>query len=122
MVAPREPVPRKFALLIGVSEYGEGFEPLSAPPNDVAAVQRVLQSPDLGGFDPAQVKTLINPGPIEMQRNILELFSQSRKDDWILLFFSGHGITNDENHLYFCTRRPLFCKVLHLYSSHNMYE
>jgi Caspase domain len=41
----------KIALLIGVSEYGEGISPLSAALNDLEAMERVLQNPNLGAFE-----------------------------------------------------------------------
>ena len=94
--------PRKLALLIGVSDYGDGFERLSAPPQDVAALQRVLENPELGGFD--QVNTLLNPEPTEMRLQIEALFTGSTRDDLILLFFSGHGITDDSYKLYLTSR------------------
>lgn len=89
---------RKVALLIGVSEYGEGLPPLSAAPNDVAALQRVLEHPQMAGFD--QVDVLIGPGLVEMQDAILQLFADCARDDLLLLYFSGHGITDDLNRLY----------------------
>ena len=92
---------RKVALLIGVSEYGEGIPSLSAPPNDVAAMKQVLENPEMGGFE---VKTLLNPEPTPMRKEIKKLFSSSGKGDLVLLFFSGHGITDDENKLYLATR------------------
>jgi len=95
-------MPRKIALLIGVSEYGNGIPPLSAPPNDVEAIRRVLEDPNLGGFD--AVKPLINPDLEKMQIEIEWLFANRRRDDLLLLFFSGHGITDDDNHLYLTTR------------------
>ncbi|MBE9202075.1 MULTISPECIES: caspase family protein [unclassified Nodularia (in: cyanobacteria)] len=91
----------KIALLIGVSEYGEGITPLSSPLNDVEAMQRVLQEPNLGGFE--QVKPLLNPNAIAMRKAIQTLFKEASKEDLILFFFSGHGITNDEGHLYLTT-------------------
>ncbi|MGB3590827.1 MAG: caspase family protein, partial [Nonlabens sp.] len=95
-------MPRKLALLIGVSDYGEGFDPLSAPVKDVAALQRVLANPEMGHFD--EVKTLTNPGLVEMRREIGTLFSTSQKDDLVLLFFSGHGVTDDDYRLYLTTK------------------
>jgi hypothetical protein len=92
----------KIALLIGVSEYGEGISPLSAALNDVEAMERVLQNPNLGGFE--QVERLLNPDAIAMRKAIQKLFRQAAKDDLVLLFFSGHGILNDEDHLYLTTR------------------
>jgi formylglycine-generating enzyme required for sulfatase activity len=95
-------VPKKVALLIGVSQYGEGLPPLLAAPNDVAALQRVLENSEMGGFD--QVEPLIDPGLVDMQQAIRKLCSHCQKDDLLLLYFSGHGLTDDSNHLYFATR------------------
>ena len=39
---------KKIALLIGVSEYGAGIPPLLSALNDVEAMERVLQNPNLG--------------------------------------------------------------------------
>ena len=78
---------RKVALLIGVSEYGEGIPPLSAPLNDVAAMKRVLENPNMGGFD--EVETLINPDIPAMQTAVQQIFANLRKDDLVVLFFSG---------------------------------
>jgi hypothetical protein len=64
--------------------------------------QRVLQNPSLGGFE--QVERLLNPTDSEMRRAIQKLFKEAGKDDLVLLFFSGHGITNDDGHLYLTTR------------------
>ena len=52
-------VGRKIALLIGVGDYGAGLKSLQCPVNGVTAMQTVLQNPEIGGFDEAQV--LINP-------------------------------------------------------------
>jgi hypothetical protein len=92
----------KIALLIGVSEYGEGIPPLSSALNDVEAMERVLQNPNLGGFE--QVERLLNPDAIAMRQAIQKLFKGASKDDLVLFFFSGHGITNDQEHLYLATK------------------
>jgi uncharacterized caspase-like protein len=91
----------KVALLIGVSEYEPGLNPLPAAVRDVEAMQRVLQDPETGGFD--EVKPLSNPDPQTMQYEIETLFSSRGKDDLTLLFFSGHGVKDDSNNLYFAT-------------------
>ncbi|MEM7769274.1 MAG: caspase family protein [Cyanobacteria bacterium P01_A01_bin.37] len=93
---------KKSALVIGVSEYGADIPPLSAPPQDTDAIKEVLSNANLAAFD--QVETLLNPDPVEMQTAMMHLFSQASKDDLILLYFSGHGITDDENRLYLSTR------------------
>jgi WD40 repeat protein len=95
-------MPKKIALLIGVSQYGEGIPPLSSALNDVEAMQRVLQNPNLGGFE--QVERLLNPDMTAMRQAIQKLFKGASKDDLVLFFFSGHGITNDQDHLYLATK------------------
>jgi uncharacterized caspase-like protein len=96
-----KPAPKKVALLIGVSEYKAGLPPLPAAPNDVEAMQRVLQDPNMGGFD--VVEPLLNPDPFAMQDAIERLFAECQKDDLALLFFSGHGITDDNGRLFLTT-------------------
>ncbi|MBD2279100.1 caspase, EACC1-associated type [Aphanizomenon flos-aquae] len=93
---------KKIALLIGVSEYGAGIPPLLSALNDVQAMERVLQNPNLGNF--AQVERLLNPDSVAMRIGIQKLFKNAGKEDLLLFYFSGHGITNDDNHLYLATR------------------
>jgi len=92
----------KVALLIGVSEYDPGLNPLPAAVKDIEALRRVLQDPEMGGFD--EVKTLANPDAHTMQLEIETLFDGRTRDDLILLFFSGHGIKDDAGRLYFASR------------------
>jgi branched-chain amino acid transport system substrate-binding protein len=92
----------KVALLIGVSEYQGNLTELPAAAKDVEAMKQVLQDPKIGGFD--RVHTLLNPEPQAMQEAIEELFTKRHKEDLLLLFFSGHGIKNDQGKLYFSTR------------------
>ncbi|MGM3309280.1 caspase family protein [Anabaena sp. WFMT] len=54
----------KVALLIGVSEYEPGLNPLPAATKDVEAMQKVLENPEIGGFD--EVKVLVNPQQSEI--------------------------------------------------------
>jgi hypothetical protein len=91
----------KIALLIGVSEYGPGLNPLAGAARDVEAVQQVLQHKEMGGFD--KVKCLSNPNPPVMREAMEALFSDRSKNDTVLLFFSGHLIQDETNKLYFAT-------------------
>ncbi len=92
----------KVALLIGVSQYGAGFNQLPAAAKDVEAMQRVLQHLDMGDFD--KVQSLIDPDPQEMGTAIENLFGDGSRDDLVLLFFSGHGIKDESGNLYLATR------------------
>jgi uncharacterized caspase-like protein len=92
---------KKVALLIGMSEYQPGLNSLPGAVRDMAAMQRVLQHSDMGGFD--EVKTLANPDVQQMQESIETIFSGCAKEDLTLLFFSGHGVKDDRGRLYFTT-------------------
>jgi len=92
----------KVALLIGVSEYQIGWQPLPGAVRDVEAMRRVLQHLEMGNFD--DVKSLPNPDPSQMQEEIETLFSNLKKEDLALLFFSGHGAKDDSGRLYLTTR------------------
>jgi len=92
---------KKTALLIGISEYGESIPPLSSPLHDVEAMERVLKNPNLGNF--TEVEKLLNPNSEAMKIAILNLFKNAEKGDLLLFFFSGHGMINDDNHLYLAT-------------------
>ncbi len=94
----------KVALLIGVSEYGAGLNPLPGAVKDVEAIREVLLHSDIGGFASGDVKLLKNPQRQEMEEAIESLFLGRQKDDLVLLYFSGHGIKDDTNRLYLTTR------------------
>ncbi|MDJ0695550.1 GUN4 domain-containing protein [Mastigocoleus sp. MO_188.B34] len=93
----------KIAVLIGVSEYKYGLNPLPAAIKDVEAMQRVLQNPKMGGFTPDNITVLKNPQRQVMEEGIEMLFSSCQKDDLLLLYFSGHGIKDDHGRLFLTT-------------------
>jgi uncharacterized caspase-like protein len=95
----------KVALLIGVSEYEPGLNPLPNAVKDIAAMERVLQNPQMGGFAETDVKLLQNPDSQAMAEAIENLFSNRKKDDLVFLFFSGHGVKDDSGKLYLTTSK-----------------
>ncbi len=94
----------KVALLIGVSEYEPGLNPLPAAVKDVEAMRRVLANPEMGGFAEADIRVLKNPQRQEMEEAIYRLFANRQKDDLLLFYFSGHGIKDESGRLYLSTR------------------
>jgi len=88
----------KLALLIGISQYEFGLDPLPGSIKDVQAMEKVLRHPERGGFDVVEVIT--NPDPQQMREKIEALFADCHKDDLLLLYFSGHGITDNRGKLY----------------------
>ncbi|MFN6500718.1 MAG: caspase, EACC1-associated type [Nostoc sp. DedQUE01] len=94
----------KVALLIGVSEYEPGLNPLPSAVRDVEAVCEVLLHPEMGGFAASDITLLKNPERQVVEIAIETLFSSRHKDDLLLLYFSGHGIKDDRGRLYLATR------------------
>ncbi|MFN6488012.1 MULTISPECIES: caspase, EACC1-associated type [unclassified Nostoc] len=94
----------KVALLIGVSEYEPGLNPLPSAVRDVEAVCEVLLHPEIGGFAASDITLLKNPERQVVEIAIETLFSGRYKDDLLLLYFSGHGIKDDRGRLYLATR------------------
>jgi uncharacterized caspase-like protein/type II secretory pathway pseudopilin PulG len=94
----------KVALLIGVSEYEPGLTPLPGAMGDVEAWHEVLLHPEMGGFEAEAVQVLKNPQRQGMEEAIERLFMNRKKDDLVLLVFSGHGIKDDRGKLYLATR------------------
>jgi branched-chain amino acid transport system substrate-binding protein len=82
----------RFALLVGVSQYGVGFEPLPGSEKDLEQMAQVLGNPDLGGF---AVERLLNPEPQRLREKIEEFFRNRSRDDVLLFYFSGHGALDD---------------------------
>jgi len=91
----------KIALLIGVSKYENGLDPLPAAAKDIVAMQEVLEHPEIGGF---QVTTLINETRQKTEEAIFKLFDNRKKEDLLLLFFSGHGVKDDNSNLFLAAR------------------
>lgn len=91
----------KVALLIGISQYQPDLAPLPGVEEDIKAMQRVLQNPNICGFD--EVKTLLNCDRQNIAEEIEQLFSHRGKNDLVLLYFSGHGIKDESGELYFAT-------------------
>ena len=91
---------KKLALLIGVSEYEYELNSLPGAVKDVDAMKRVLQHPDMGDFPPENIKILKNPKQLDMAVAIEALFSSCQKNDLVLLYFSGHGIKDENGYLY----------------------
>jgi GUN4-like/Caspase domain len=91
----------KYALLIGVSEYQSNqISSLPGVGKDIEAMQRILQKPDIGGFDDVQL--LINRDTAKIQSAIQRLFiGKCQRDDLALLYFSGHGWRDENRCLYF---------------------
>jgi formylglycine-generating enzyme required for sulfatase activity/uncharacterized caspase-like protein len=93
----------KVALLIGVSEYEPGLNPLPGAVKDVEAMQRVLVHPEMGGFAQENITVLKNPQRQAIEDALYKLFDNRQKDDLLLFYFSGHGVKDESGKLYLST-------------------
>ncbi|MEJ2852122.1 MULTISPECIES: caspase, EACC1-associated type [unclassified Saccharothrix] len=89
---------RRLALLIATYEYEDtGLRRLTTPAHDAEALAEVLADPSIAGFE---VTTLVNEPLHRVGRAIGEFYRDRRRDDLTLLYFTGHGLKDDEGRLY----------------------
>jgi formylglycine-generating enzyme required for sulfatase activity len=94
---------RKLALIIGNSRYDDtGLARLPTADVDVREFANVLRSPDIGEFD--EIAELADMGLAVVRRSIAHFFSQARKDDLLVFYFSGHGVKDENGQLYLAVR------------------
>ena len=93
----------KFALIIGNSRYDDAsLGRLKAPDIDVYELESVLKSPEVGRFD--EVATLLDQDCASVRKAIARFYDQRQRDDLLLLYFSGHGVKDEQGHLYLALR------------------
>ncbi|MGW1618784.1 caspase, EACC1-associated type [Streptomyces sp. NPDC002172] len=91
----------RFALLIATCAYeDEGLHQLTAPGHDAEALAEVLRDPDIAGFE---VTTLVNRPHHEVGSAIGDFFRARSHDDLTLLYFTGHGLKDDDGRLHLAT-------------------
>lgn len=93
----------RFALVIGNCDYDDAtLSRLESPAIDAESLLAVFRNPTIGAFDTAE--SLVNPDRTDAERGIAKLFANRRQDDLVLLYFSGHGIRDEEGHLYLAVK------------------
>jgi hypothetical protein len=75
------------------------FRRLVAPPEDLRELATVLRDRRIGAFD--QVKVLENSPSQEVLREIENFFADRLHQDFLLLYFSGHGVKDVRGLFYF---------------------
>ncbi|XVV06619.1 caspase, EACC1-associated type [Actinosynnema sp. CA-248983] len=89
---------RRLALLIATYDYEDaGLRRLTTPAHDAETLAEVLADPSIAGFE---VTTLVNEPLHRVGRAIGEFYRDRRRDDLTLLYFTGHGLKDDEGRLY----------------------
>jgi formylglycine-generating enzyme required for sulfatase activity len=96
---------KRQALVVGISEYGEGFESLPGSVRDVQALTPLLDSEECGAFE---TRSLENCDRFELETAIETFFRGKSPEDVLLFYFSGHGDLGSggmlNQQLHFCTR------------------
>lgn len=95
------------ALLIGNSSFPadpHNLQELAGPVNDVAALRAVLSDDGVGLFGAEDVRLLAERTVGEVRVELERFFSNSRRDDTLLLYYSGHGVLDQRNQLFLCAR------------------
>ena len=90
---------RRAALLVATQRYQDpSLSELMGPDQDVEALASVLRDPRIAGF---HVQVLIDEPHYVVGQSIGEFYRDRRRDDVALLYFTGHGVKDDEGRLYF---------------------
>jgi hypothetical protein len=96
---------RKSALIIANWQYDDTLlRELVAPSHDSESLAEVLRDQTIGGFE---VQRLTNEPSNRVCEDIEAFFSDREKDDMLLFYFSGHGVTDDDGQLYYATSNTL---------------
>src|SRR4051794_6820023 len=86
------------ALVVATYRYADGgLSQLAAPEHDAEAFAAVLQDAEIAGFD---VTMLVNQPHHVVGEAIADFYGDCRRDDLTLLYFSGHGLKDDEGRLH----------------------
>jgi len=96
---------RKSALIIANWRYDDPLlRTLVAPSRDAEDLAAVLGDPAIGGFD---VQVVSNEPSYRVCESAETFFDSRDRDDMLLLYFSGHGVTDADGQLYYATRNTL---------------
>ena len=94
---------RRLALIIGNSEYEDtNLARLLTPGEDASDLAEVLRNPEIGSFD--EVTALVNESVTTIRRAIARFFTEKKRDDLLLLYFSGHGVLDDQGRLHLAVK------------------
>ena len=94
---------RRLGLIIGNQGYDDPLlATLQAPRLDVELLATVLRDEAVGQFD--EVEVLLDAPERDLRRAIAKFCANRTADDTLLLFFSGHGILDEEGLLHLAAR------------------
>jgi hypothetical protein len=93
---------RRAGLLVATYEYDDpGFKELRAPEADAKALAQVLVDKEIGDYE---VTILVNQPHYVVGEAIGDFYQNCRRQDVTLLYFTGHGLKDDDGRLYFAMK------------------
>ncbi len=105
---------RRRCLVIATSQHDDRrLSPLASPVADAVELHALLGDPRRGDFES---RLLVDAAAADVRRELERFFVvASAREDRILVFYSGHGVKDDDGNLYLtattrtstcCTPRP----------------
>src|SRR4029077_7610005 len=92
---------KRTALIVANSQFKDRLlRNLVGPPGDAKALSRVLVDPAIGDFE---VQSLFNEPSYKVRVEIESFFTDRKRDDLLLFYFSGHGVKDEGGMLYLVT-------------------
>ena len=95
--------PARYALVIGVGTFSDPRIPrLPACPRDASEIAKVLTDPAAGMFPKDHVNLLLDEQvtPENVKDALDQLARAAGPEDLVVVFFSGHGATDDQKRAY----------------------
>ncbi len=93
---------KRYALIIATYQYDDiDLRQLISPAHDAEALSQILKDPVIGGYD---VKVLMNKPSYDVKLEVETFFSDRGREELLLLYFTGHGIKDEDGKLYFSTK------------------
>lgn len=90
------------ALIVASSSYDDAtLRQLIAPAEDAQALANALGDPKIGGFE---IHTNIDQPSYAICAAIEEFLADRRTEDLIVLYFTGHGIKDEDGELFFAAK------------------
>jgi hypothetical protein len=90
---------RRIAIVIGTGEYDDQrILDLQGPAQDAMRLTKFLQDQHLGKYE---VKMFVNSSSQSVNKAVEKFFGNTVRDDTVLFYYSGHGVTDASGRLYF---------------------
>ncbi|WP_435823416.1 caspase, EACC1-associated type [Kitasatospora aureofaciens] len=98
---------RHRALLIGNTSFPRdphALLDLDGPRVDIQQLKQALTDEQVGLFRGEDIQRMFDKGIQEIREQVDEFFSSATREDVLLLYYSGHGQTDERGTLYLCAK------------------